>query len=106
MSIKTISDTSFATDVLGSPEPVLVDFGAEWCTHCRALDPSLEQVAAELEGKVTVVKLDIDESPDTPVRYGVRGIPTMILFKDGAPVATQVGSVPKSVLKDWVEGGL
>lgn len=106
MPIKTISDTSFAADVIGSPGPVLVDFWAEWCTHCRALNPVLEQVAEELDGKVTVAKLDVDDNPEAAARYGVRSIPALILFRDGAPVATRIGSAPKSALREWIEGGL
>jgi thioredoxin 1 len=106
MSTKAISDASFEADVLNSSQPVLVDFWAEWCGPCRVLGPTLEELAGELGDRLSVVKVNIDENPEAPARYGVRSIPTMILFKDGAPVATQVGAAPKSLLKEWVERGL
>lgn len=101
-----ISDASFQADVLDSKTPVLVDFWAEWCGPCRQIGPALEEIAGELAGKVVIAKINIDESPETPQKFGVRGIPTMILFKDGQAVATKVGAAPKSKLKDWIEGAL
>ena len=106
MFTKTISDSSFAADVIGSSQPVVVDFWAEWCGPCRSIGPALDQIADELSGKVTIAKLNVDENPEIAARYGVRSIPTMILFKDGAPVSSQVGAAPKSALKQWVENGL
>ena len=106
MPTKAISDDSFEADVLNSSEPVLVDFWAEWCGPCKMIGPALEEISDELAGKVSIVKLNIDDHPDTPGKYGVRGIPTMILFKDGAPAATKVGAAPKSALKGWIEGEL
>ncbi|HWL47303.1 MAG TPA: thioredoxin TrxA [Sphingomonadaceae bacterium] len=106
MATKTVTDTSFHNDVLAATGPVLVDFWAEWCGPCRSIAPALEEIAEELEGKVTIAKLNIDENPDAPTQYGVRGIPTMILFKNGTPAATQVGAAPKSHLKRWLEGAL
>jgi thioredoxin 1 len=82
---------------------VLVDFWAEWCGPCRMIAPALEELAEELGDKVNIVKLDIDENPDAPTKYGVRGIPTMILFKNGQPAATQVGALPKSAIKQWID---
>ncbi|MGB8601918.1 MAG: thioredoxin TrxA [Rhizomicrobium sp.] len=101
-----ISDASFQADVLDAKTPVLVDFWAEWCGPCRQIGPALEEIAGELEGKVIIAKINIDESPETPQKYGVRGIPTMMLFKDGEVAATKVGAAPKSKLKSWIEGAL
>jgi thioredoxin 1 len=106
MAIKTVTDSSFQSDVLGASGPVLVDFWAEWCGPCRMIAPSLEELSDELGEKVTIAKLNIDENPEAPARYGVRGIPTMILFKDGAPAATKVGAEPKSRIQGWLEGAL
>ena len=101
-----VTDDSFATDVLGAKGPVLVDFWAEWCGPCKAIGPALEEIGAELKGRVTIAKVNIDDNPNTPNTYGVRGIPTLILFKDGKPVDTMVGARPKSALKQWVEKGI
>jgi thioredoxin 1 len=106
MATTSVSDESFATDVLGADTPVLVDFWAEWCGPCKMIGPSLEEISDELSGDVKIVKLNIDDHPDTPSKYGVRGIPTMILFKNGAPAATKVGAEPKSKLKEWLVGEL
>jgi thioredoxin 1 len=103
---KAVTDASFAADVLGAAEPVLVDFWAEWCGPCRMVAPALEELGKEYAGRLTVAKVNVDENPVTPNQYSVRGIPTMILFKNGKPAATQVGALPKSRLKEWVEGAL
>lgn len=103
---KAVSDQSFDADVLGASEPVLVDFWAEWCGPCKMVAPALEEIAGEFAGKLTVAKVNIDDNPMTPNRYAVRGIPTLILFKDGQPAATQVGALPKSRLREWVQGNL
>ena len=99
MATKTVTDDSFASDVLGSEAPVLVDFWAEWCGPCRMIGPALEEISNELGDKVTVAKLNIDENPDIPSRYGVRGIPTMLLFKGGQVAEQIVGMMPKAALK-------
>jgi thioredoxin 1 len=103
MSTKTVTDDSFQQDVLGSDKPVLVDFWAEWCGPCRMIAPALEEIGRDLGEKVTIAKLNIDDNPDAPARYGVRGIPTMILFKDGQPAATKVGAAPKTQIQSWLE---
>jgi thioredoxin 1 len=106
MSTKPVSDNSFETDVLNASGPVLVDFWAEWCGPCKMIAPALEEISAELGQKVSVVKLNIDENPMTPPKYGVRGIPTLMLFKDGQVAATKIGAVPKGALFSWVESNL
>jgi thioredoxin 1 len=106
MATKKITDTSFEADVLKADKPVLVDFWAEWCGPCRMIGPALEEISDELSDQVEIVKINIDENPETPGKYGVRGIPTMILFKGGAPAATKVGAAPKGQLKGWLEGSL
>jgi thioredoxin 1 len=103
---KPVTDQSFETDVLKAPGAVLVDFWADWCGPCKAIAPALEEIGAEYAGKLTVAKVNIDENPVTPNNYAVRGIPTLILFKDGKPVSTKVGAAPKSALKQWVESSL
>ncbi len=106
MATKTVTDSSFQADVLNASGPVLVDFWAEWCGPCRMIAPSLEELSEELGEKVTIAKLNIDENPDAPAKYGVRGIPTMILFKNGEPAATKVGAEPKGRIQGWLEAAL
>jgi thioredoxin 1 len=104
--MKQVTDTSFDADVLKSADPVLVDFWAEWCGPCRQIAPALEELAKEYSGKVTVAKVNIDENPATPSKYGVRGIPTLMLFKNGQVAATKIGALPKSKLYEWVDSVL
>jgi thioredoxin 1 len=106
MSSKPVSDDSFENDVLKSAVPVLVDFWAEWCGPCKMIAPALEEIASEMDGRVQIAKVNIDENPNTPQKYGVRGIPTLILFKDGEVAATKVGALPKNQLAEWVESVL
>ncbi|MBI1200590.1 MAG: thioredoxin [Phenylobacterium sp.] len=102
MSTVKVTDESFQADVLQSEQPVLVDFWAEWCGPCKQIAPALEQLADELAGKVTIAKLDIEQSPTTPSRYGVRGIPTMMLFKGGQMASMKVGAMPKQKILEWL----
>jgi thioredoxin 1 len=101
-----VTDASFSADVLEAKGAVLVDFWAEWCGPCKMIGPALEEIGAEYAGRLTVAKVNIDDNPVTPNNYAVRGIPTLILFKDGKPVATKVGAAPKSALKEWVNASL
>jgi len=106
MSTVSVSDQSFETDVLKADGAILVDFWAEWCGPCKTIAPALEDIAKEMDGRVTVAKMNIDDNPLTPQKYGVRGIPTLMLFKDGQVAATKVGAVAKSQLQEWVESVL
>ena len=103
MATKHVTDDSFDADVLGSSEPVLVDFWAEWCGPCKQIGPSLEEISSEMGDKLTVAKVNIDDNPNTPTKYGVRGIPTLMLFKDGQVAATKVGALPKGKIQEWID---
>ena len=106
MSTVSTSDSNFATDVLQSDKPVLVDFWAEWCGPCKAIAPTLEDIASTLGDRVTVAKLNIDDNPNAPSTYGVRGIPTLMLFRDGEVAATKIGALPPHKLTEWIEDAL
>ena len=103
MSIAHVSDDNFQSDVMQSEVPVLVDFWAEWCSPCKMIAPILEEIGAEYEGRVNIAKIDVDSNPKTPQQYGIRSIPTLILFKNGVVEAQQVGAVSKKQLAAFLE---
>ena len=103
MSTKKITDESFETDVVKASLPTVVDFWAEWCGPCKQIGPVLEEISDEMKDQVVIAKHNIDEEPNTPTKYGVRGIPTMLLFKDGQLKATKVGATTKSNIVSWIK---
>ena len=103
MKPNAVTDSTFDAEVLRASEPVLVDFWAEWCGPCRTVGPFLEDLATDMAGKLTVAKVNIDENPQTPTQYGVRGIPTLMIFKGGQVAAMKVGALPKSKLVEWAQ---
>jgi thioredoxin 1 len=106
MSAQQVTDADFETEVLNASGPVLVDFWAEWCGPCRALIPTLEALAVEKTGKIKIVKVNVDESPNAPSKYGVRSIPALYIFKGGKVVAQTVGALPKSELSKWIDAAI
>ena len=106
MSTFVTNDQKFEEDISTQTVPVVVDFGAEWCGPCKQLDPILEEIAAEHKDKLKVFKLNIDENPMTPQKFGVRGIPTIMIFSDGKLIDQKVGSLPKSALENWIKSNL
>ncbi|WP_269901700.1 thioredoxin TrxA [Paenalcaligenes faecalis] len=105
-NIKNVSDASFSEDVLQSGQPVLVDYWAAWCGPCKAIAPILDEVAEQYAGRVTIAKLNVDENPETAAKFGIRGIPTLMLFKDGQPTETKVGALSKSQLQELLDNSL
>ncbi|TCK17212.1 thioredoxin [Thiogranum longum] len=105
-NIVYLTDESFQNEVLDSPKPVLVDYWAEWCGPCKMIAPILTEIAEEYEGKIKIAKLNIDDNPQTPPKYGIRGIPTLMLFKDGNVEATKVGALSKSQLTAFIDTNL
>ena len=103
MSTKKVSDNTFKNDVIDSNIPVLVDFWAEWCGPCKVVGPILEEISEEKKNMIIVAKINIDENQETPMKYGIRGIPTLMLFKDGNLVDTKVGSSSKSSINEWID---
>ena len=103
MATKKVTDENFDQEVLKANKPTLVDFWAEWCGPCKQIAPALEEISEELGDKLIIAKLNIDENPSSPSKFGVRGIPTLILFKDGEVVATKVGALPKSKITEWLD---
>ena len=100
---KQVTDDSFDADVISATKPVLVDFWAEWCGPCKQIAPALDELNEEFGDQLMIAKVNIDENPETPSKYGVRGIPTLIIFKDGEVASTKVGALPKSKLKEWID---
>ena len=106
MSTKATTDENFEEDVLKATKPVIIDFWAEWCGPCKQIAPILDEISYEREGQLSIIKLNIDENQSMPQKYGVRGIPTLMLFKDGKLIDTKVGSLPKSSLVQWIDDNL
>lgn len=102
MSTVTVSDDTFEAEVLNANEPVIVDFWADWCGPCKAMAPALDEVASEMAGKVKVVKVNLDDGPNSSAKYGVRAVPTLMVFKNGEVADTRTGALPKSSLQDWI----
>ena len=102
MAVDKVSDTTFESEVLKATGPVVVDFWAEWCGPCRMIAPALEEIAGTLNGKVKIVKLNVDENPQTAAKYGIQSIPTLMIFKNGQMASRQIGAAPKQKLEQWI----
>lgn len=103
MATVAVTDATFDQEVKNSDVPVVVDFWAEWCGPCKQIGPSLEELSAEMDGKVKIVKVNVDENPNSPAQMGVRGIPALFIFKDGQVVSNRAGAAPKAALQSWIE---
>ena len=103
MSVKSIKENEFESEVINSDKPVVIDFWAEWCGPCKEIAPILDEIADEMKDKIKVVKINIDENPNIPNKYGIQSIPTMIIFKKGEPISTKIGTAIKSEVKTWIE---
>jgi thioredoxin 1 len=106
MAVGKTSDATFEADVLKSSEPVVVDFWAEWCGPCRMIAPALDEISGQVGDKVKIVKLNVDENPNTAAKYGIMSIPTLLMFKNGEISSRQVGAAPKQKLHQWISGGV
>jgi thioredoxin 1 len=106
MATVKINSSNFQSDVLQSSEPVVVDFWAEWCGPCKMIAPALEEIATEMAGQIKVAKINVDENPELAAQFGIRSIPTLLMFKDGQVASNMVGAAPKNRLSDWIKGAV